>query len=154
MRILLMHPNYHSGGAEIAGNWPPAWVAYLTGYLKAGGYTDVTFVDAMTHHLDDEAVRAVCLEAAEGDVLEAVNFNSHGQVVIAGHGKIDVLGAVEDNTRPELDSYWVWRVDANCMLNIPEDAEAPVIRPTEIYVSHVKEETNTVVSGPDLIIEG
>ena len=29
MRILLLHPNYHSGGAEIAGNWPPAWVAYL-----------------------------------------------------------------------------------------------------------------------------
>ena len=23
MRILLLHPNYHSGGAEIAGNWPP-----------------------------------------------------------------------------------------------------------------------------------
>ena len=42
MRILLVHPNYHSGGAEIAGNWPPAWVAYLTGYLKAGGYHDVT----------------------------------------------------------------------------------------------------------------
>ncbi len=58
MRILLLHPNYHSGGAEIAGNWPPAWVAYLTGYLKAGGYTDVTFVDAMTHHLDEDQVRA------------------------------------------------------------------------------------------------
>jgi anaerobic magnesium-protoporphyrin IX monomethyl ester cyclase len=58
MRILLVHPNYHSGGAEIAGNWPPAWVAYLTGYLKAGGYTDVTFVDAMTHHLSDDQVRA------------------------------------------------------------------------------------------------
>ena len=58
MRIVLMHPNYHSGGAEIAGNWPPAWVAYLTGYLKAGGYTDVHFVDAMTHHLDDDQVRA------------------------------------------------------------------------------------------------
>jgi len=57
MRILLMHPNYHSGGAEIAGNWPPAWVAYLTGYLKAGGYTDVVFVDAMTNHLTDEQVR-------------------------------------------------------------------------------------------------
>jgi len=53
-----MHPNYHSGGAEIAGNWPPAWVAYLTGYLKAGGFDDVCFVDAMTHHLDDEQVRA------------------------------------------------------------------------------------------------
>ena len=55
MRVLLMHPNYHSGGAEIAGNWPPAWVAYLAGYLKAGGYTDVVFVDAMTNHLSDDA---------------------------------------------------------------------------------------------------
>ncbi len=58
MRVLLIHPNYHSGGAEIAGNWPPAWAAYLTGYLKNGGYTDVHFVDAMTHHLDEAAVRA------------------------------------------------------------------------------------------------
>ena len=57
MRILLIHPNYHSGGAEIAGNWPPAWVAYLAGYLKAAGYTQVMFVDAMTRHLDDEQVR-------------------------------------------------------------------------------------------------
>jgi anaerobic magnesium-protoporphyrin IX monomethyl ester cyclase len=58
MRILFLHPNYHSGGAEIAGNWPPAWVAYLTGWLKSAGYTDVHFVDAMTHHLDDDTVRA------------------------------------------------------------------------------------------------
>ncbi len=57
MRILLMHPNYHSGGAEIAGNWPPAWVAYITGYLKDAGYEDVVFVDAMTNHLSDEQVR-------------------------------------------------------------------------------------------------
>lgn len=62
MRILLLHPNYHSGGAEIAGNWPPAWVAYLVGYLKAGGYTDVVFVDAMTDHLDEEQVRARLVE--------------------------------------------------------------------------------------------
>ncbi len=54
---MLVHPNYHSGGAEIAGNWPPAWVAYLVGTLKANGYTDVVFVDAMTNHLDDDAVR-------------------------------------------------------------------------------------------------
>ena len=58
MRVLLLHPNYHSGGAEIAGNWPPAWVAYLAGYLRAGGYRDVTFVDAMTNHLTDDEVRA------------------------------------------------------------------------------------------------
>lgn len=35
--------------------------------------------------LDDEVVRAVCAEAAAGEILEAVNFNSPGQVVIAGH---------------------------------------------------------------------
>jgi [acyl-carrier-protein] S-malonyltransferase len=35
--------------------------------------------------LDDDAVRATCAEAAQGEVLEAVNFNSPGQVVIAGH---------------------------------------------------------------------
>ncbi|MEO8384236.1 MAG: ACP S-malonyltransferase [Betaproteobacteria bacterium] len=35
--------------------------------------------------LDVELVLAVCIEAAEGQVLEAVNLNSPGQVVIAGH---------------------------------------------------------------------
>lgn len=40
--------------------------------------------------LDDDAVRAICIEGAQGDVLEAVNFNAPGQVVIAGN-----RGAVE-----------------------------------------------------------
>ncbi|MCX7193066.1 MAG: ACP S-malonyltransferase [Proteobacteria bacterium] len=35
--------------------------------------------------LDDEVVRTVCLEGAQGEVLEAVNYNSPGQVVIAGN---------------------------------------------------------------------
>ena len=35
--------------------------------------------------LDDESVLKVCLEAAQDEVLEAVNFNSPGQVVIAGN---------------------------------------------------------------------
>ncbi len=34
--------------------------------------------------LEDEQIREVCLEAAQGEVLEVVNFNSPGQVVIAG----------------------------------------------------------------------
>ena len=34
--------------------------------------------------LDDDQVRAACVEAAQGDVVEAVNFNAPGQVVIAG----------------------------------------------------------------------
>jgi [acyl-carrier-protein] S-malonyltransferase len=40
--------------------------------------------------LDADAVRALCTEAAQGEVLEAVNFNEPTQIVIAGHsGAID-----------------------------------------------------------------
>lgn len=35
--------------------------------------------------LSDEDVRSVCSEAAQGQVVEAVNFNAPAQVVIAGH---------------------------------------------------------------------
>jgi [acyl-carrier-protein] S-malonyltransferase len=35
--------------------------------------------------LDDEVVREVCKEAAQSEVLEAVNYNSPGQIVIAGN---------------------------------------------------------------------
>lgn len=35
--------------------------------------------------LEVDQVRAVCADAANGDVLEAVNLNSPGQIVIAGH---------------------------------------------------------------------
>ena len=34
---------------------------------------------------DDDAVAAACAEAAQGQVVEPVNFNAPGQVVIAGH---------------------------------------------------------------------
>ena len=54
VRILLIHPNYHSGGAEIAGHWPPAWAPYLAGALKANGFTDLKFIDAMTEDTSDE----------------------------------------------------------------------------------------------------
>lgn len=35
--------------------------------------------------LDEDAVRAACAEAAQGEVVQAVNFNAPGQIVIAGH---------------------------------------------------------------------
>ena len=59
MRILLLHPNYHSGGAEIAGNWPPAWAAYIAGALKAAEFTDIRFIDAMTNDLSEEQLREI-----------------------------------------------------------------------------------------------
>ncbi|MEJ2533395.1 MAG: magnesium-protoporphyrin IX monomethyl ester anaerobic oxidative cyclase [Halioglobus sp.] len=73
MRIVLIHPNYHSGGAEIAGNWPPAWVAYLSGPLKAAGFTDVRFIDAMTNDLSDDQLRAMLADAAP-DIVGATSI--------------------------------------------------------------------------------
>ncbi len=35
--------------------------------------------------LDDDAARAACAEAAQGEAVQAVNFNAPGQVIIAGH---------------------------------------------------------------------
>jgi [acyl-carrier-protein] S-malonyltransferase len=40
--------------------------------------------------LDDAGIAAACAEAAEGEIVEPVNFNANGQTVIAGH-----KGAVE-----------------------------------------------------------
>jgi [acyl-carrier-protein] S-malonyltransferase len=44
--------------------------------------------------LDDAAARAACAEAAQGEAVQAVNFNAPGQVVIAGH-KSAVARAIE-----------------------------------------------------------
>ena len=54
MRIVFVHPNYRSGGAEIAGSWPPAWVAYLAGHLRKVGFDNIHFIDAMTDNLPEE----------------------------------------------------------------------------------------------------
>ncbi|MEN9901599.1 MAG: malonyl CoA-acyl carrier protein transacylase [Pseudomonadota bacterium] len=40
--------------------------------------------------LDDDGIAAACAEAAQGEIVEPVNFNAPGQTVIAGH-----KGAVE-----------------------------------------------------------
>ncbi|MFP4063168.1 MAG: cobalamin-dependent protein, partial [Halochromatium sp.] len=68
MRILFVHPNYSAGAADIAGNWSPAWVAYLAGYLKQGGYTDYQFVDALVDNLDEEQLR-VAIRESNADIV-------------------------------------------------------------------------------------
>jgi anaerobic magnesium-protoporphyrin IX monomethyl ester cyclase len=68
MRIVFVHPYYRSGGAEIAGNWPPAWVAYLTGHLKRAGFDDIHFIDAMTNDLTDDQLQEQ-LAALKPDVV-------------------------------------------------------------------------------------
>ncbi len=68
MRIVFIHPNYSSGGAEIAGNWPPAWVAYLAGHLKKAGYDNIRFIDAMTNDFSDDYIREE-LEKEQPDIV-------------------------------------------------------------------------------------
>ncbi|MEO7343995.1 MAG: ACP S-malonyltransferase [Methylotenera sp.] len=59
-------------------------VRYRAEVMQAAVPTGVGAMAAILG-LDDDIVRSVCLEAAENEVLEAVNFNSPGQVVIAGN---------------------------------------------------------------------
>lgn len=49
--------------------------------------------------LDDDAVRAACSEAAQGQVVEPVNFNAPNQVVIAGHKAAVERGAAAAKAR-------------------------------------------------------
>ncbi len=59
MKILMVQPNYHSGGAEIAGNWTPSWVAYIGGALKQAGFDQVKFVDAMADDIPDDQIEEI-----------------------------------------------------------------------------------------------
>ena len=69
MRVMMIQPNYHAGGAEIAGNWPPGWVAYIGGALKAVGFDNIRFVDAMTNHICDDALRDIIAQNRPDVVL-------------------------------------------------------------------------------------
>jgi len=68
MRILMIQPNYHSGGAEIAGNWPASWMPYVGGALKTAGFREVRCIDAMSNHLGDLELAAQ-IKAYQPDVV-------------------------------------------------------------------------------------
>ncbi|HHE32051.1 MAG TPA: magnesium-protoporphyrin IX monomethyl ester anaerobic oxidative cyclase [Chlorobaculum parvum] len=73
MKILMIQPNYHSGGAEIAGNWTPSWVAYIGGALKQAGFSQVKFVDAMAEDLPDETIEEI-IRKNKPDVVMTTNI--------------------------------------------------------------------------------
>jgi len=77
MRMLMIQPNYHAGGAEIAGNWPPGWVAYIGGALKAAGMTNLRFVDAMTNHINDERLEEIIRTNAPDVVMATAGRRTH-----------------------------------------------------------------------------
>ena len=74
--------------------------------------------------LDDEAVAAACEEAADGDIVSPVNFNSPGQVVIAG-AKAAVERAIESATSAGARRAMLLSVSvpSHCALMEPAAAE-------------------------------
>ena len=96
MRVLLMHPNYHSGGAEIAGNWPPAWAAYLAGFLRSGGYDDIHFVGGRVR--DERLEDAVLVVGRRGDC----KFGADRRSVVVGWLNRGTLHLV-----PAADWWWL-----------------------------------------------
>ncbi len=69
MRIMMIQPNYHAGGAEIAGNWPPSWVPYVGGALKQAGFDNIRFVDAMTDYIADDVLAEIIAQNQPDVVL-------------------------------------------------------------------------------------
>mgnify|MGYP001797184789 CR=1 FL=1 len=97
MRILFVHPNYRSGGAEIAGTWPPAWVAYLTGHLRQAGFDDIHFIDAMTDELTDaDLAQRPTPRDAEREQRAGQHGEHHGVEVVLCEKALGllVMGAV------------------------------------------------------------
>jgi anaerobic magnesium-protoporphyrin IX monomethyl ester cyclase len=101
MRVLMIQPNYHCGGAEIAGNWPPGWVAYIGGALKSAGITNVRFVDAMTNDIpDDKLAELIRLNAPDVVLATAITpmiYQAQKTLEIARRevsGCVTVLGGI------------------------------------------------------------
>ena len=101
MRVLMIQPNYHCGGAEIAGNWPPGWVAYIGGALKGAGITNVRFVDAMTNDIADdklaELIRANAPDVVLATAITPMIYQAQTTLKIAKEaapGCVTVLGGI------------------------------------------------------------
>jgi [acyl-carrier-protein] S-malonyltransferase len=93
--------------------------------------------------LEDEQVRALCAQAAQGEVLSPVNFNSPGQVVIAGTA-VAVARAVEQakGAGAKLAKLLPVSVPSHCALMHPaaermrERLQQVKIEPPRIPVLH------------------
>ncbi|MGH8562274.1 MAG: ACP S-malonyltransferase, partial [Nevskiales bacterium] len=93
--------------------------------------------------LEDEAVHTICAESAQGEVVEAVNFNAPGQVVVAGHkGAVERAAALAKTSGAKLTKLLPVSVPSHCSLMQPaaeqlaEDLKAVSIQAPAIPVLH------------------
>jgi len=84
--------------------------------------------------LDDEAIAEVCREAAAGDVVEPVNYNAPGQVVIAGHSAaVDRALEAAKRAGAKRAVRLAMSVPAHCSLMVPA-AERLAARLAELSI--------------------
>lgn len=93
--------------------------------------------------LDDDAVRMVCTQSAQDEVVEAVNFNAPGQVVVAGHkNAVERACAQAKSAGAKMTKLLPVSVPSHCSLMQPaaeslaEDLRNTVIEPPGIPVLH------------------
>lgn len=93
--------------------------------------------------LDDEQVRAVCEESAQGEVVQAVNFNAPGQVVVAGHkSAVERAAALAKTRGAKLTKLLPVSVPSHCSLMQPaaerlaEDLKSISVQTPTIPVLH------------------
>jgi anaerobic magnesium-protoporphyrin IX monomethyl ester cyclase len=98
MRILMIQPNYHSGGAEIAGNWPAGWVPYVGGALKTAGYTNIRYVDAMTNDLPDDTLETI-IRQNQPDVVMTTAITPQ---IYKAQDTLQIVKKVNPNTKTVL----------------------------------------------------
>jgi len=104
--------------------------------------------------LDDDKVRMLCAEAAESEVVEAVNFNSPGQVVVAGNkSAVERMMALAKTAGAKRALLLPVSVPSHCALMKPAAekladrlAEMEIKTPSTSVIHNV---TVSAVSSPD-----
>lgn len=93
--------------------------------------------------LDEIKIKEVCLEAAQGEVLEAVNFNSPGQIVVAGHRTAVLRGMELAKTKGAKRAIMLpMSAPSHCSLmrgaavKLKERLQSVAIKPPQIPVVH------------------
>ena len=106
--------------------------------------------------LEDAAVCDVCSQAAAGEIVEPVNFNSPGQVVIAGHaGAVDRAVALAKEAGAKRALLLPVSVPSHCALMLPaaerlaSAMDGLAVEPTQVPVLH-NVDVSVAGSAPDI----
>ncbi|HSS46627.1 MAG TPA: ACP S-malonyltransferase [Burkholderiales bacterium] len=93
--------------------------------------------------LNEIKIKEVCLEAAQGEVLEAVNFNSPDQIVVAGHRTAVLRGMELAKTKGAKRAIMLpMSAPSHCSLmrgaalKLKERLQSAAIKPPQIPIVH------------------